>query len=402
LPEPQAQLSGSATSAITLLALASFAAQAMVRVTDSLLPQIAADLNVSVGATSIVVTAYLLAHGSVQLVIGPIGDRFGKYLCVSIAAAGSTAMVVACGLAPSLPVLVAARLACGLATGWIIPFALAFVGDVIPYERRQQVIGRFLSGQILGQLFGQAAGGVLGDYFGWRNVFFILAALLAAATLGLFYELWRNPITHANATPQHRGRGFIADYSAVLRSPWARAVIAIAFIEAAAMFGAFTYVGADLHLRFGVGFTLVGLFVGAFAIGGLIYSLSVRALVNRFGQTGLAAGGGALLALAYLTLAFEPHYWIAPAAILTIGLGFYMLHNTLQTNATQMTPQARGTAVAIFSSALYLGQTAGVAAGGVVFDRLTAVPVFLIAATVLLTLSLWFARQLKRRRSQTT
>jgi predicted MFS family arabinose efflux permease len=398
LPESSSQTSGSATSAITLLALASFAAQAMVRVTDSLLPQIAADLNVSVGATSIVVTAYLLAHGSVQLVIGPIGDRFGKYLCVSIAAAGSTAMVVACGLAPSLPVLVAARLACGLATGWIIPFALAFVGDVIPYERRQQVIGRFLSGQILGQLFGQAAGGVLGDYFGWRNVFFILAALLAAATLGLFYELWRNPITHANATPQHRGRGFIADYSAVLRSPWARAVIAIAFIEAAAMFGAFTYVGADLHLRFGVGFTLVGLFVGAFAIGGLIYSLSVRALVSRFGQTGLAAGGGALLALAYVTLAFEPHYWIAPATILTIGLGFYMLHNTLQTNATQMTPQARGTAVAIFSASLYLGQTAGVAAGGVVFDRFTAVPVFLIAAAVLLTLSLWFARQLKRRR----
>jgi YNFM family putative membrane transporter len=401
LPESQAQPSGSATSAITFLALASFAAQAMVRVTDSLLPQIAADLNVSVGATSIVVTAYLLAHGSVQLVIGPIGDRFGKYLCVSIAAAGSTAMVVACGLAPSLPVLVAARLACGLATGWIIPFALAFVGDVIPYDRRQQVIGRFLSGQILGQLFGQAAGGVLGDYFGWRNVFFILAALLATATLGLFYELWRNPITHANATPEHRGRGFIADYSAVLRSPWARAVIAIAFIESGAMYGAFTYVGADLHLRFGVGFTLVGLFVGTFAIGGLIYSLSVRMLVNRFGQTGLAAGGGALLALAYVTLAFEPHYWMAPAAILTIGLGFYMLHNTLQTNATQMTPEARGTAVAIFSSALYLGQTAGVAAGGVVFDRLTAVPLFLAAAAVLLALALWFASQLKRRRSQT-
>ena len=400
MPVNPAQTSGSATSAITLLALASFAAQAMVRVTDSLLPQIAADLNVSVGATSIVVTAYLLAHGSVQLVSGPIGDRFGKYLCVSIAAAGSTLMVVACGLAPSLPLLVAARLACGLATGWIIPFAFAFIGDVIPYERRQQVLGRFLSGQILGQLFGQAAGGVLGDYFGWRNVFFILATLLGLATAGLFYELWRNPITHAGHASAQPGRGFVADYTTVLRSPWARAVIVIAFIESAAMFGAFTYVGADLHLRFGVGFTLVGLFVGAFAIGGLIYSLAVRVLVNRFGQTGLAAGGGALLALAYVTLAFEPHYWIAPLAITTIGLGFYMLHNTLQTNATQMTPQARGTAVAIFSSALYLGQTAGVAAGGVVFDRLTAVPLFLAAAAVLLALALWFARQLKWRRSQ--
>src|SRR5471032_2974968 len=197
----------------------------MVRVTDSVLPQIAIDLNTTVGAASIVVTVYLLAHGSVQLVIGPIGDRFGKYLCVSIAAAISTLMVLACGLAPTLPLLIAARLGSGLATGWIVPFALAFVGDVIPYERRQQVIGTFLSGQILGQMFGQAAGGVLGDYFGWRTVFFMLAGLLATATLGLFYELWRNPITHARNAAVQGGRGFVADYTAVLRSPWARAII---------------------------------------------------------------------------------------------------------------------------------------------------------------------------------
>jgi predicted MFS family arabinose efflux permease len=400
LPANPPKASGSATRAITLLAIAAFAAQAMVRVTDSLLPQIAADLQTTVGAASIVVTVYLLAHGSVQLVIGPIGDRFGKYFCVAIAATVSTLMVVACGLAPSLPLLVAARLGSGLATGWIIPLAMAFVGDVIPYERRQQVLGTFLSGQILGQMFGQAAGGVLGDYFGWRNVFFILAALLGVATLGLFYELWRNPVTHASSAPAQRGRGFVADYAAVLRSPWARAIIAIAFVEAATMFGAFTYVGADLHLRFGVSFTLVGLFVGTFAVGGLIYSLSVRALVTRFGPVGLAAGGGALLALAYVTLAFEPQAWIAPLAITTIGLGFYMLHNTLQTNATQMTPEARGTAVGIFSSALYLGQTAGVAAGGIIFDRFTAVPVFLIAAAILLALGLWFSRQLVRRRDK--
>ena len=90
MPESTTHTRGSATSAIALLALASFAAQAMVRSTDSLLPQIAADLNVSVGAASIVVTAYLLAHGSVQLLIGPIGDRFGKYRCVAFAAAAAT------------------------------------------------------------------------------------------------------------------------------------------------------------------------------------------------------------------------------------------------------------------------------------------------------------------------
>ena len=363
---------GGATSAITLLALASFASQSMVRVSDSLLPQIATDFGVSVGAASIVVTAYALAHGSVQLIIGPVGDRFGKYACVTAAAAMSTVLVLMCGLAGSLPTLVAARLACGLSAGWIIPLALAFVGDVIPYERRQQVLGTFLSGQILGQLFGQAAGGVLGDLFGWRNVFFFLAALFAVATVALLIEFFRNPITHAGHAT---ARGFVKDYAIVLRTPWARAVIAMGFIEALFMFG-------------------------AFAIGGLIYSLSVRGLVNRLGQIGLVTAGGVVLALAYLTIAFTRSTYPAPLAIMAIGLGYYMLHNTLQTNATQMTPEARGTAVAIFSSALYLGQTLGVAINGMVFDHFGAIPVFATSAVGLLGLGLWFAHALRKRQDQ--
>ena len=165
------------------------------------------------------------------------------------------------------------------------------------------------------------------------------------------------------------------------------------------MFGAFTFVGADLHLRFGLSFTLVGLIVGTFAIGGLIYSLSVRVLVTARPERAChrrRRPDGARLCHTRNRAA----YWIAPVAILVVGLGFYMLHNTLQTNATQMMPEARGTAVALFSSALYLGQTAGVAAGGVVFDRFTAVPLFLGAAAVLLGLGYWFARRLKQRRDE--
>ena len=391
---------GSATSAITLLAVASFASQSMVRVSDSLLPQISTDMGVSVGAASIVVTAYALAHGSVQLVIGPVGDRFGKYACIIAACAAASVLVLLCGLATSLPMLVAARLACGLAAGWIIPLAFAFLGDVIPYERRQQVLGTFLSGQILGQLFGQAAGGVLGDLFGWRRVFFFLAALFALATVALVIEFLRNPITRAGHATATRSRGFIVDNLTVLRSPWARVIIAMAFIESLFMFGGFAYVGADLHLRFGVNFAVVGLFVGAFAIGGLIYSLSVRRLVERLGQIGLVTGGGVMLAIAYATIAFAPHAYFAPIAITGIGLGYYMLHNTLQTNATQMTPEARGTAVGIFSAALYFGQTLGVAINAPIFDRFTAVPVFLISGAGLLVLGLWLAHVLRQRRAE--
>ena len=101
--------------------------------------------------------------------------------------------------------------------------------------------------------------------------------------------------------------------------------------------------------------------MGTFGVGGLIYAASVTQLVGRLGQTGLALYGSVLLGLAYLMLALAPTPWIAPIAVTAIGLGFYMLHNTLQTNATQMTPEARSTAVALFSAAVYLGQTLGVA-----------------------------------------
>ena len=82
-----------------------------------------------------------------------------------------------------------------------------------------------------------------------------------------------------------------------------------------------------------------------------------------------------------------------------IGLGFYMLHNTLQTNATQMSPEARGTAVGLFSAALYLGQTVGVAAAAPVVDHHGATPVFLIAGATVLTAGVTFSMKLKKRQT---
>ena len=64
-----------------------------------------------------------------------------------------------------------------------------------------------------------------------------------------------------------------------------------------------------------------------------------------------------------------PSAWLAPPAIALIGLGFYMLHNTLQTNATQMAPEARGLAVSLFAFALFTGQSVGVALAAPVMDR---------------------------------
>jgi predicted MFS family arabinose efflux permease len=378
------------------LAVAGFASQAMVRSADSLLPQIATDLGVTVGAASVIVSAYTIMHGSMQLVIGPVGDRFLKYRVIAVATALCAVVVALCGLAQTLTVLTLARVASGACAAWIIPLGMAYIGDVTPYERRQQVLGRYLSGQITGQLFGQAAGGVIGDLFGWRAMFFLLAAIFAVAALALFRELATNPMTRPAARADARRRGIAAGYSMVLADPWARTLMLAVAFETALTFGAFAYVGADLHVRFGLSFTWVGVVVGAFGVGGLIYALTVQQLVTRLGQTGLARYGSFILALAFLTLALAPAAWIAPLGVALIGLGFYMLHNTLQTNATQMTPQARGTAVALFSAAVYFGQTAGVALAAPIVDHVGAPPVFVIAAILLPVLGMWFAAALRK------
>jgi len=395
LPAPDAQ--PNPTRSIVLLAVAGFASQAQVRVTDSLLPQIAGDFGTTVGAAAMVVTAYAVAHGSVQLFIGPIGDRFGKYLTVMTMCLASSILVMACGLANSLTELAIARLLAGACAGWVIPLSMAYVGDVTPYDRRQPVLGRYLTGQITGQLFGQAAGGVLGDLFGWRNVFFILGAMFALATAGLIFELLTNPRTRPAGRPEERSRGFVADYKAVLSSAWARIVILAVFLEAFFGWGAFAYVGADLNQRFGLSLTAVGLIVGCFAIGGLVYTATVQQLVDRFGQTGLAIGGALVCSAGYLVLASGLAWWLAPLAVGLYGFGFYALHNTLQTCGTQMTPEARATGFALFSSAIYLGQTVGVGASAIVFDRAGAVPLLVVAGLALPAIALWFARELKHR-----
>jgi YNFM family putative membrane transporter len=83
--------------------------------------------------------------------------------------------------------------------------------------------------------------------------------------------------------------------------------------------------------------------------------------------------------------------------MLGVGVGFYMLHNTLQTEATQMVPQARGTGVTLFASMYFLGQTLGVTLGAPVMDRYGGAPLFVVAAIVLPALAFWFTSKLKRR-----
>lgn len=79
------------------------------------------------------------------------------------------------------------------------------------------------------------------------------------------------------------------------------------------------------------------------------------------------------------------------------GFGFFMFHNTMQANATQMVPTARGTAVSLFASALFLGQSVGVLLAASLIDRIGTGTVIAMGGVVMIAVGLYFAEALRRR-----
>jgi predicted MFS family arabinose efflux permease len=381
---------------LVLLSAAAFVSIATMRVADSLLPQVAREFGVTAGEASIIGTAFTVAYSLCQLLYGVLGDRFGKYRLVALMTLACSVTVAAAGLAGSLAALGFARLAAGATAAAIVPLSLAFIGDHVPYERRQTVLARFLTGTILGIIAGQTLGGVIGQWLGWRPVFPLLGALFLVVGSLLVAELKGGRVPPPQLAASLSLTSLRAGYRMLFARRWARIVLATVLIEGVLFYGAFTYVGAYLHAQFGLDYALIGLLLGGMGLGGLLYALTVRLLVRRLGERGLAlAGGGALLA-GMLAVAFSPLALLAPA-IMLLGLGLHMLHNTLQTNATQMAPEARGLAVSSFANALFLGQAGGIWLCGLVVDRLGFAPVFVAAGLSLGLLGLVFAALLASR-----
>lgn len=389
------QLSGPApVRTLAFLAAASFASAASLRACDPILPEIAVAFSTTPGDAAKIITFFGVAYALAQFSYGFIGDRFGQLRTIAVATALSAASSLVCAFSGSLDLLVAARVAVGLTAAAIVPLSMAWLGAVVPYERRQTVLARFVGGQISGIVLGQAFAGIIAEHFGWRFVFVALAALFFVAGIALILELRRQ--AHVPVRTSQESGAALTRVAAMLREPWVVIVLASVFFEGMIFFGAYTFVGSYLWTRFGLGLDMIGLIVAGFGVGGLIYAASAGRLVRWLGENGLVAWGGTLIALSFVIITVAPTpLAVLPATVLS-GFSYYMIHNTLQTHATQMLPTARGFAVATFASCLFLGQAVGVALAAPAYDYTGGAPIFLAAGGLLFVLGLVFRTLLAR------
>jgi predicted MFS family arabinose efflux permease len=379
---------------IGVLGALGFLVVADARVVDPLLPIIASDFDTSIAAAGLTISAYTLPYGIFQLVYGPLGDRVGKLRIMSISILAFAVGTAVCAAATSLGILVALRFLTGVAAAAMIPLTLAYIGDTVPYGERQAALGRYLSAIALGQILGASLGATVADILSWRLIF--LAYGLAALAVGLNFGriARRQPLPPPPETVDPGPRTikrYAQPYIAVLRESAARTVLATVCLEGLCFFGGFVYVGASLRDRYGLPFAAIGIILAGFGLGGIIYSRIIGRLLPRIGERRLVLLGGSLIISAYLAIAFTPAWQPVPALVVLTGVGFYMLHSTLQTKATELAPRARGTAVALFAFFLFLGQSLGALVFGQIVSRAGYTPALALSATLVALIALFFA-----------
>ena len=150
-------------------------------------------------------------------------------------------------------------------------------------------------------------------------------------------------------------RAVLTRNRAIFAIPAARICYGTVALEALFLFGIFPY-AAVLLLKGGEPrASIAGLVVAAFAVGGMVYSVSVRQLLALLGQKKIMMAGGTFAALGLFIVAPGPPGRCRPWPSPLMGLGFYMLHASIQVYVTEFAPATRSSAVAFHTFSFFVG-----------------------------------------------
>lgn len=359
------------------------------RACDTLLPTLAEEFSVTLGHAARAIFVFAIAYGVFQLFFGPLGDRYGKLRIIALCALAcviGNSMVL---MAHDLNWLVTARILSGACAAGIVPLAMAWLGDNVSYDKRQPALARLMGACVMGMLAGQWFSGLIAETLNWRLAFLLIALLfLAAGSLLLKASVYDTP-------PSSTRTSTLRTLHNVLAVPAARWIILVTAIEGALAFGAMAFIPSSLQRNHAVSLSMAGGIAAFYGVGGFLYTRLAGQLLKHIGESGLALLGGVLLLTGFLSFTYAPTLAWTPVACMLAGFGFYGLHNTLQTNATQMAPTARGASMSLFACMLFLGQSIGIMSAAWIADHLNDTLIYTGAGGGLLFLSLLVAHRFR-------
>lgn len=377
------------------LAVAGFCSALSVRVLDPMVPTIAREFATDPRTTALLATAFALPYAIGQPILGPLGDAIGKVRIIKICLFILMVMLVAGAFAPSLEWLFLSRIIMGFASGGIIPLSFAIVGDRFSMADRQVALSNVLSAILFGGMMGGFVAGVVGDLYGWRAALALLAVVIGISLLATASSLKpragvvRKPFTVTTIRDGTR---------LVFANPSAIVCYTAVFVEGIAIFGLLPYLAVILEETRTGSIREAGFIVAGFGLGGVLFTLAVRPLLKVFHDSlGLMRAGGFLTAAGLIAFGLAEAWPLKVAAFVWIGFTFYMIHNSLQTQATELAPAARGSAVAFHAFFFFLGHAAGPLVFGIARDMAGTMSAIVMAAGILAVLGIATATALKAR-----
>ncbi|AHH95558.1 MFS transporter [Kutzneria viridogrisea] len=338
---------------------------------------IGTQLGVPLPTVVLAASGYYLCYGLMQPVWGVLSDRIGRVWVMRFSFAGAALAAVVSALAPNATVLVAARAVAGGFFAAAIAATLTYVGDTVPAETRQRSLSDLMTTLALGTALATLVAGALAHWVSWRVVFLLpgLLAAYLAVELRRLPEPQREPVTSV-----------LAPVKAVLSSGWQWYVMAVAFLEGAVLLGFLTYVAPALEDQ-GVPTALAGAVSALYGVGAMSAAQLVKRLVGRVSPAVIILIGGVQMVLAYLVASAS---LATPALVVTsllLGGGWSFMHSTIQSWATQLSPTARATGVALFGVALYVGSALATTLAAPAAEHQGYQGLFLLAAVLAVPLT---------------
>ncbi|HLG83986.1 MAG TPA: MFS transporter [Bradyrhizobium sp.] len=381
-------------AALNIITLATFAASLSARALDPVLPHVAEDFAISIATAASFAAVFAFTFAAIQPLIGAAADLFGKArLMIACLVLLGLANILG-ALSGSFSLLFATRVLAGIGSGGVFPVALGLTSDLVGPEQRQVAIGRTLAGSMTGNLLGASASGLIGDFLGWRGVLATLGVLVVIAAIAVAAGFRGAELQHP---PRSNFAALKAGYRTIFSNPNARFCYSAVFVEGCCVLGLFPYIASFLFDLGETSLSLAGIVIAGFAVGGLFYTLSVSRLLPALGMKGMMIAGATLVALQLVAVGFGPGWKVQFFVLLLMGWGFYTCHGCLQVFASELSVEARATALSLHSFFFFMGQTAGPIAYGFGLSHAGKAQTLIAAAAVMVLLGLVCAQFLRPR-----
>jgi predicted MFS family arabinose efflux permease len=354
------------TRALTLLfAIAAGAAVGNLYSAQPLLADIAATMQVSVVAVSILVTFTQAGYALGVFLIVPLGDTLSRRRLIPAIMTCSAMALGACAAAPTFPALLIAFAAVGLTTvsGQLLtPFA----GDLAEPSQRGRVIGTIVSGILTGILLSRTISGLVADRFGWRAIYVLSSLLMLAFAVVMARvlppEIPRPPVSYPKlllsvltTVKQHR------------RAQITVVIAAIGFSVFSIFWTAITFLLSAPPFSFSVAQ------IGLVGLVGLAGALAARRVGRLHDRGWSSEGTGAALALVLLSLFIADvgsrSIFAVLLAVLLLDVGVQAINVLNQTRMLSIDPAARSRLNTAFVVANFIGGAIGSSLAGILWKQ---------------------------------